>query len=44
MLTVMKRIVILTGSELRHTFFRTALGNEAGIEVLRTYCEGLEKS
>ena len=44
MLTVMKRIVILTGSELRHTFFRTALGNEADIEVLRTYCEGLEKS
>ena len=44
MLLTMRQVVVLTGSELRHTFFRVALSNEAGIEVLRTYCEGLEKS
>ncbi len=40
----MKRIVILTGSELRHVFFRkyTALSN--GVHVINSYCEGLEKS
>ena len=44
MLLIMKRVVILTGSELRHTFFRVALGQEPGIEIVRSYCEGLEKS
>ncbi|MEL6673309.1 MAG: formyltransferase family protein [Bacteroidota bacterium] len=34
-----KKVVLLTGSELRHTFFRTYLGNQEGIEVARTYCE-----
>ncbi len=37
----MKRIVILTGSELRHRFFRKAMALSPGIEVAATYCEGL---
>ncbi|MBI2824153.1 MAG: hypothetical protein HYX69_05655 [Planctomycetia bacterium] len=40
----MKRIVILTGSELRHTFVRMAIAVSPKIEVLCTYCEGLEQS
>ena len=39
-----KRIVILTGSELRHRFVRKALGLSPGIDVLRTYCEGMQNS
>ena len=35
-------IIILTGSELRHTFFRKSVANADGIEVLRSYCEGNE--
>lgn len=38
------KIVILTGSELRHTFFRTWLAASGGIGVARSCCEGLEKS
>ena len=38
------RIIILTGSELRHVFFRKYMALQPGIRVLRTYCEGLEKS
>ena len=40
----MKRVVILTGSELRHTFFRKAIALSDQIEIVQTYCEGLEKS
>src|ERR1035437_396694 len=40
----MKRIVILTGSEQRHTFLRKFLGLAEGIEVLRSFCEGWERS
>ena len=39
----MKRIVILTGSELRHTFLRKAIALNRNIEVLRSYCEGTER-
>jgi phosphoribosylglycinamide formyltransferase 1 len=39
-----KKIIILTGSELRHTFFRKALGLVPGIEIVASYCEGEEKS
>ena len=39
-----KRIVILTGSELRHSFFRKYLGISPDIEVLESFCEGEEKS
>jgi len=38
----MKRVVILTGSDLRHDFVRKYLANVVGIEVVRTYCEGRE--
>ena len=40
----MQKIVILTGSELRHTFFRVALASAEGINVGASFCEGLEKS
>jgi hypothetical protein len=36
-----RRIVILTSSELRHDFFRKAMALAPGIEVLRTYREGV---
>ena len=39
-----KRIVILTGAELRHDFFRRFMALQPGIEVLCTFCEGTEKS
>ena len=39
-----RRIVILTGNELRHSFFRMHLAQNSEIEVLRSYCEGTEKS
>lgn len=38
------KIVILTGSELRHNFVRKAMAMSQGIKVLRSYCEGQEKS
>jgi len=40
----MKNIVILTGSEPRHTFLRKAIALSGGCTVARTYCEGLEQS
>ena len=40
----MKRIVILTGSELRHEFFRKYIALSKDIEVINSYCEGQEKS
>ena len=41
---MIKRIVILTGSELRHQYFRKYLALNENIEVANSYCEGLEKS
>ena len=35
---------MLTGAELRHTFVRMALALADGVEVLSSYCEGLEKT
>lgn len=40
----MKKIVILTGSELRHVFFRKFIGLSQDIEIINTYCEGAEES
>ena len=40
----MKRIVILTGSELRHVFLRKYMALSEDIEVINSYCEGQEKS
>lgn len=40
----MKRIVILTGNELRHQYFRLKVSSTEDICVLATYCESDEKS
>jgi len=37
-------IVFLTGSELRHSFVRKAIALSHGVSVMRSYCEGTEKS
>lgn len=37
-------IIILTGSELRHEYFRKRIAIDKNIKVLKTYCEGTEKS
>lgn len=34
-----KKVILLTGSELRHDFFRKFIANDNDIEVLATYCE-----
>ncbi|MBI2640905.1 MAG: hypothetical protein HYW91_03440 [Candidatus Sungbacteria bacterium] len=41
---MVKRIVILTGSELRHTFFRKYIALLDGVEVIFSFGEGQEKS
>jgi len=38
------RIIILTGSEIRHEYFRKKISSDSRIEVLASYCEGAEKS
>ena len=40
----MKKIIILTGDELRHQYLRRIISLSPGIEVLASYCEGPEKS
>ena len=40
----MKRIVILTSGELRHSFFRKYLALQPEIEVVQSYCETTEKN
>lgn len=40
----MTSLVLLTGSEPRHTFMRKAIAADGERRVLRTYCEGLEQS
>ncbi len=40
----MKRTIILTGSELRHSYLRKAVALSPTIDVPLTYCEGLEQS
>jgi folate-dependent phosphoribosylglycinamide formyltransferase PurN len=42
--TNQKKVVILTGSELRHSFFRKYIGFSKEIDVLRSYCEGEENN
>ncbi|TKX28205.1 hypothetical protein CQA38_08670 [Campylobacter sp. MIT 12-5580] len=36
---VMKKIIILTSNELRHSFMRKAIALDSEIEVLKSYCE-----
>ena len=38
------KIVILTGSETRHLYFRKKLASDKRIKVLASYCESDEKS
>jgi methionyl-tRNA formyltransferase len=38
------KIIVLTGSELRHTFFRKWIALRPEISVLQSFCEGAEKS
>ena len=38
------KIVILTGSETRHVYFRKKMASDTRIEVLTSYCENDEKS
>lgn len=40
----MKRVVLLTGDELRHRFFRLHFAKSAAYQVVATYCEGTELS
>lgn len=40
----MVKIVILTNSQLRHQFVRKSIALDAGISVLRTYCESTDGS
>jgi hypothetical protein len=40
----MKKIIIITGDELRHRYFRRVLALTPDIDVLASYCEGTEKS
>ena len=37
-------IVILTGSEIRHEYFRKKLASDKRVSILASYCEGAEKS
>lgn len=39
-----KKVVLLTGSELRHTYFRKYIANDKKIEVLATFCESQKTS
>lgn len=38
------KIVILTGDEMRHEYFRLSVANDGRFKVLASYCEGVEKS
>lgn len=40
----LKKIIILTGAELRHTFFRKFIALSENIMIINSYCEGPEKS
>ncbi len=40
----MMKVIILTGSEIRHEYFRKKLASDVQITVLGSYCEGSEKS
>ena len=40
----MIRVIILTGSEIRHEYFRKKIACDCRIEVLASFCEGDEKS
>ena len=39
-----KKIIILTGGEIRHQYFKIKLSSDVRFKTIRTYCEGEEKS
>ena len=39
-----KKIVILTGNEIRHKYFKSKLSLDKRFKVLASYCEGTEQS
>lgn len=41
---MIRKIVILTGSEIRHEYFRKKIASDNRISVLASFCEGVEKS
>lgn len=38
------KIIILTGNELRHQYFRKKMASDTRFEVLASYCEGTQRS
>ena len=40
----MKSLIILTGSEMRHDYFRIKISLDKRFKVIKTFCEGLENS
>ncbi len=40
----MKKIIVLTGNELRHIFFRTILSHDSRFKIVASFCESTEKS
>ena len=40
----MKKIILITGSELRHDYFRLKISSSENIDVIRTYCESKKNS
>jgi phosphoribosylglycinamide formyltransferase 1 len=38
------KVIILTGSELRHEYFRRSFAMQEGIQVLASFCEGRENN
>jgi phosphoribosylglycinamide formyltransferase-1 len=40
----MMKVVVLTGDETRHQFFRKFIYRDPRVEVLASYCEGVERS
>ena len=42
--SIKKKVIILTGDEIRHEYFRKTVAMYPGIKVLASYCEGVEHS
>ena len=42
--SIKKKVIILTGDEIRHEYFRKTVAIYPGIKVLASYCEGVENS
>ena len=38
------KIIVLTGNEIRHQYFRKKLSNDSRFDVIASFCEGVEKS